>query len=149
MPTTAEGKKLPWGIKHLPVIPNEFVLQPIERSEARFKMLVRLLKKKDVTTVVNACDAGREGELIFQYLLKHANVNKDFIVKRMWMQSMTDGSIIEAWNSLRTNEEMGNLTDAAMCRSESDHLAFLLRRAPPNYCIDKKLLYTPLSPLAL
>ena len=122
MPTTAEGKKLPWGIKHLPVIPDEFTLQPIERSEARFKMLVRLLKKKDVTTVVNACDAGREGELIFQYLIKHADVNKDFTIKRMWMQSMTDGSIIEAWNSLRSNEEMENLTDAAMCRSESDWL---------------------------
>ena len=122
MPTTAEGKKLPWGIKHLPVIPDEFILQPIERSESRFKMLVRLLKKKDVTTVVNACDAGREGGLIFQYLMKHANVNKDFTVKRMWMQSMTDGSIIEAWNGLRSNEEMENLTDAAMCRSESDWL---------------------------
>jgi DNA topoisomerase-3 len=122
MPTTSEGKKLPWGIKHLPVIPDEFELQPIERSEARFKLLVRLLKKKDVTTVVNACDAGREGELIFYYLLKHANVKKDVDIKRMWMQSMTDGSIIEAWNTMRTNEEMENLADAAVCRSESDWL---------------------------
>jgi DNA topoisomerase-3 len=122
MPTTSEGKKLPWGIKHLPVIPNEFELQPIERTEARFKTLVRLLKKKDVTTVVNACDAGREGELIFYYLIKHANLNKDVEIKRMWMQSMTDGSIIEAWNSMRTNEEMENLADAAVCRSESDWL---------------------------
>ena len=122
MPTTSEGKKLPWGIKHLPVIPDEFVLQPIERSEARFKLLVRLLKKKDITTVVNACDAGREGELIFYYLMKHANVKKDVEIKRMWMQSMTDGSIIEAWNSMRTNEEMEHLADAAVCRSESDWL---------------------------
>jgi len=122
MPTTSEGKKLPWGIKHLPVIPEEFELQPIERTEARFKLLVKLLKKKDVTTVVNACDAGREGELIFYYLLKHANVKKDVEIKRMWMQSMTDGSIIEAWNSMRPNEEMGNLADAAVCRSESDWL---------------------------
>ena len=122
MPTTSEGKKLPWGIKHLPVIPDEFVLQPIERSEARFKLLVRLLKKKDITTVVNACDAGREGELIFYYLIKHANVKKDIEIKRMWMQSMTDGSIMEAWNSMRPNEEMENLADAAVCRSESDWL---------------------------
>ena len=122
MPTTSEGKKLPWGIKHLPVIPDEFVLQPIERSEARFKLLVRLLKKKDITTVVNACDAGREGELIFYYLIKHANVKKDIEIKRMWMQSMTDGSIMEAWNTMRPNEEMENLADAAVCRSESDWL---------------------------
>ncbi len=122
MPTTSEGKKLPWGIKHLPVIPNDFELQPIERSEARFKLLVKLLKKKDVTTVVNACDAGREGELIFYYLLKHANLKKHVEIKRMWMQSMTDGSIIEAWNTMRSNAEMENLADAAVCRSESDWL---------------------------
>jgi len=122
MPTTSEGKKLPWGIKHLPVIPDEFELQPIERTEARFKTLVKLLKKKDVTSVVNACDAGREGELIFYYLVKHANLTRDIEIKRMWMQSMTDGSIIEAWNSMRSNEEMGNLADAAVCRSESDWL---------------------------
>ena len=122
MPTTSEGKKLPWGIKHLPVIPDEFELQPIERTEARFKTLVKLLKKKDVTSVVNACDAGREGELIFYYLVKHAGLKKDVEIKRMWMQSMTDGSIIEAWNSMRTNEEMEDLADAAVCRSESDWL---------------------------
>ena len=80
------------------------------------------LKKKDVTTVVNACDAGREGELIFRYLMDMASVKKDFEIKRMWMQSMTDGSILEAWNDMRTNAEMDNLADAAICRSESDWL---------------------------
>ena len=93
MPYTAEGKKLPWGIKHLPVLPEEFALQPIERSESRYKLLVRLIKKKDVDIVVNACDAGREGELIFRYVLKLADLKKEFTVKRMWMQSMTDDSI--------------------------------------------------------
>ncbi|MFK7817973.1 MAG: toprim domain-containing protein, partial [Planctomycetaceae bacterium] len=74
MPLTSEGKKLPWSMKHLPVIPEEFELQPIERNESRYKLLVRLLKKKGVTTVVNACDAGREGELIFRYVLKLADL---------------------------------------------------------------------------
>ncbi|MEM9413583.1 MAG: toprim domain-containing protein, partial [Planctomycetota bacterium] len=60
MPEGENGKKLPWGMKHLPIIPPKFELQPIEKSEARFKLLRRLLKKKDVDTVVNACDAGRE-----------------------------------------------------------------------------------------
>ncbi len=122
MPLTPEGKKLPWGIKHLPVLPTEFDLQPIERSESRYKLLVRLIKKKDVTLVVNACDAGREGELIFRYVLKLADLKKEFEIKRMWMQSMTDDSIKDAWANLRGEEEMSNLADAAMCRSESDWL---------------------------
>ena len=122
MPLTPEGKKLPWSMKHLPVIPDRFDLQPIERNEARYKLLVRLLKKKDVDTVVNACDAGREGELIFHYVLQLANLSKKLTVKRMWMQSMTDGSILQAWDELRAEDEMKNLADAAMCRSESDWL---------------------------
>ena len=98
MPEGPNGKKLPWGMKHLPIIPPRFELQPIERSEARFKLLERLLKKKEVDTVVNACDAGREGELIFRYLLQMVGLKKDLTIKRMWMQSMTDDSIINAWN---------------------------------------------------
>ena len=125
MPTKEDGKKLPWSMKHLPHIPKTFELEPIERSEPRFKLLVRLMKKKDVTTIVNACDAGREGELIFRYLMQMADVKKDFDIQRMWMQSMTDGSIIEAWNSMRSGEEMDNLADAAVCRSESDWLVGL------------------------
>ena len=122
MPTKEDGKKLPWSMAHLPHIPKKFVLEPIERSISKFKLLVRLLKKKDVSVVVNACDAGREGELIFRYLMDMASVKKDFEIKRMWMQSMTDGSILEAWNDMRTNAEMDNLADAAICRSESDWL---------------------------
>ena len=125
MPEGPNGKKLPWGMKHLPVIPPRFELQPIERTEARFKLLQRLLKKKEVTTVVNACDAGREGELIFRYLLQMVGLKKDLTIKRMWMQSMTDDSIIEAWNNLRTENEMEPLADAAICRSESDWLVGL------------------------
>ncbi len=122
MPTKEDGKKLPWSMKHLPHIPDEFELEPIERSLPRFKLLVKLMKDKEVTTLVNACDAGREGELIFRYLLMMADVKKDFVVKRMWMQSMTDDAIIEAWNDLRDGEEMQPLADAAICRSESDWL---------------------------
>ncbi len=122
MPTKADGKKLPWSMAHLPHIPKKFQLEPIERSLPRFKLLVRLLKKKEVTTVVNACDAGREGELIFRYLMMMAKVNKDFTVKRMWMQSMTDGAIKEAWANMRDGQEMDALADAAICRSESDWL---------------------------
>ncbi len=125
MPLTPEGKKLPWSMKYLPAIPDTFELQPIERNESRFKLLVRLLKKKDVTSVVNACDAGREGELIFRYVLQLANLKKDLTIQRMWMQSMTNDAILTAWHNLRSNEEMQPLADAAMCRSESDWLVGL------------------------
>lgn len=122
MPLTPEGKKLPWKLDHLPAIPEQFELQPIERNESRYNLLVRLLKKKDVDTVVNACDAGREGELIFRYVLQLAGLTKEITVKRMWMQSMTDNAIMDAWNSMRTDDQMADLADAAMCRSESDWL---------------------------
>jgi DNA topoisomerase-3 len=122
MPTTADGKKLPWSMKHLPHIPAKFELEPISKTAARFKLLVRLLKDKEVDTVVNACDAGREGELIFRYLIQKAELKKELKIKRMWMQSMTDGAIIEAWNNLKEGEELDALSDAAMCRSESDWL---------------------------
>jgi DNA topoisomerase-3 len=122
MPTKEDGKKLPWSMAHLPHIPKKFELEPIERSLPKFKLLVRLLKKKEVTTVVNACDAGREGELIFRYLMDMAAIKKDLDIKRMWMQSMTDGAILEAWNNMRRGEELDNLADAAVCRSQSDWL---------------------------
>lgn len=125
MPLTREGKKLPWGIKHLPVIPQHFELQPIEKSEARYKVLLKLMKKKEVDTIINACDAGREGELIFRYLLQLAGLERKVKIRRMWMQSMTDQSIRDAWYHLRSDEEMQPLADAAMCRSESDWLVGL------------------------
>ena len=122
MPLKDDGKKLPWSMTYLPHIPKKFELEPIERSEKKYKLLLRLLKKKDVDTVVNACDAGREGELIFRYFMQMAGIKKDVEVKRMWMQSMTDGAIVEAWNDMRSGDEMDNLADAAVCRSQSDWL---------------------------
>ena len=121
MPTTADGKKLPWGFNHLPHIPDRFELQPIERNESRLKLLIRLMKKKEVTEIINACDAGREGELIFRYLIDMAGV-KDKKIKRLWMQSMTNQSILDAYQKLRDDSEMLPLADAAICRSESDWL---------------------------
>jgi DNA topoisomerase-3 len=82
--------------------------------------LVRLLKRKDVDRLINACDAGREGELIFRYIIQHAKVNKP--IQRLWLQSMTKESIREGFAHLRTDTEMRPLADAAVCRSESDWL---------------------------
>ncbi len=123
MPSGPNGKKLPWGIDHLPVIPEKFELQPIEKSESRLKLLIRLIKNKEVDLIVNACDAGREGELIFRYVMEVAGVQKP--MRRMWMQSMTNNAILEAFANLRDDSQMRPLADAALCRSESDWLVGL------------------------
>ena len=123
MPTGPNGKKLPWNFKVLPAIPNNFDLQPIEQSAGRLKHVLSLAKKKDYDIIVNACDAGREGELIFQYIMDIGGIKKP--VKRLWMQSMTTSAIQEAWSKLRDGDQMSNLADAAKCRSESDWLVGL------------------------
>jgi len=123
MPTGPNGKNLPWKFDVLPAIPSNFSLQPIEQSEGRLRHVLKLAKLKDVTEIVNACDAGREGELIFQYIMDYGKIEKP--VKRLWMQSMTTGAIQQAWDGLRDGQEMSDLSDAAKCRSESDWLVGL------------------------
>lgn len=123
MPTGPNGKNLPWNFKVLPAIPKKFELQPIEQSAGRLKHVLSLAKKKEFDLIINACDAGREGELIFQYIMEIGKIQKP--VKRLWMQSMTTGAIQEAWAQLREGEQMSNLADAAKCRSESDWLVGL------------------------
>lgn len=120
VPDEFEVKRGKWSFANLPVIPPHFDLLPIEKSEARLKLLTKLLKRKDVTGVINACDAGREGELIFRYIASHAGSKKP--VKRLWLQSMTAGSIKEGFKHLRSDDEMLPLADAAICRSEADWL---------------------------
>src|SRR6266404_2003772 len=120
LPTELDVKRGKWSFANLPIIPEEFHLKPIEKTKARFNMLKKLMKREDVDLLINACDAGREGELIFRYLLKLSGVKKP--VRRLWLQSMTADSIREAFNHLRSEEEMVPLSKAAVCRSESDWL---------------------------
>jgi DNA topoisomerase-3 len=119
-PEGAEVKRGKWTFPNLPVIPPHFDLQPIEKTEARLKVLLKLIKRKDVTELINACDAGREGELIFRYIVQYAKSDKP--IKRLWLQSMTPTAIQEGFESLRSGESMIPLADAAICRSESDWL---------------------------
>jgi DNA topoisomerase-3 len=114
------GKKIGWGWTHLPIMPDEFELRPIEDNADRFKLLKKLMKRADVTELINACDAGREGELIFRYIVECAGIKKP--VQRLWMQSMTQGAILDAFKKMRSDAEMRPLADAAKCRSESDWL---------------------------
>jgi DNA topoisomerase-3 len=120
VPEEFEVKRGKWTFAHLPVIPPHFALKPIEKNEPRLKLLTKLIKRKDVTSLINACDAGREGELIFRYIVQHAESEKP--IQRLWLQSMTPTAIREGFAGLRTNESMLPLADAAVCRSESDWL---------------------------
>ncbi len=120
VPDGQEVKRGKWSLDNLPIIPTHFDLRPIEKSEARLKVLLRLIKRKDVDGLVNACDAGREGELIFRYIVQYARTSKPF--RRLWLQSMTQSAIRDAFAALRSDAEMKPLADAAVCRSEADWL---------------------------
>jgi DNA topoisomerase-3 len=119
-PEGVEAKKGKWTFKCLPVIPPHFDLQPIERSAPRLKTLTKLIKRKDVDALINACDAGREGELIFRNIVRFTKAKQP--IRRLWLQSMTPAAIREGFSQLRGDEEMMPLSDAAMSRSEADWL---------------------------
>lgn len=120
VPEEYEAKRGKWTFAKLPVIPPHFNLQPIEKNEKRLNLLKKLIKRKDVDTIVNACDAGREGELIFRYIVQFTKAKQP--IKRLWLQSMTPQAIRDGFAALRSDEDMQPLADAAVCRSESDWL---------------------------
>jgi DNA topoisomerase III len=120
VPEEYDVKRGKWSFAHLPMIPPFFALNPIAKTEARLKVLNKLIKRKDVTGLINACDAGREGELIFRLIAQNAKAKQP--VKRLWLQSMTPGAIRDGFTQLRSDEEMMPLADAARCRSEADWL---------------------------
>jgi DNA topoisomerase-3 len=120
VPEEYDVKRGKWSFAHLPMIPPHFALNPIAKTESRLKVLSKLIKRKDVSALINACDAGREGELIFRLIAQYAKAKQP--IKRLWLQSMTPGAIREAFGRLREDEEMMPLADAARCRSEADWL---------------------------
>src|SRR5262245_19814695 len=111
VPEKYDVKRGKWSFAHLPVIPPHFDLAPIEKSESRLNLLLRLIKRKDITGLINACDAGREGELIFRYIMQHARNKKP--IERLWLQSMTPASIREGFSALRADKDLLPLADAA------------------------------------
>jgi DNA topoisomerase-3 len=119
-PEGVEAVRGKWTFKCLPVIPPHFDLLPIERNENRLKVLARLIKRKDVDALVNACDAGREGELIFRNIVRYTKARQP--IKRLWLQSMTAGAIRDGFAALRDDASMQPLSDAATSRSEADWL---------------------------
>jgi len=128
-PEEFDVKRGKWSFANLPVIPPHFDLKPVDKTKTRLNAVVKQAKRKDVTQLINACDAGREGELIFRLIEQYAGGQKNgqFLplnkpVRRLWLQSMTPQAIRDGFESLRTEAQMQGLADAARSRSEADWL---------------------------
>lgn len=113
-----------WNFENLPILPEEFPLSVLPGTKAQFNALSKLIRRRDVAVIVNACDAGREGELIFKYILRQVLSGRagDKRIQRLWLQSMTPDAIRTGLANLRDNAEMQPLEDTALCRSEADWL---------------------------
>ena len=127
VPPDQDIKRGKWTFDKLPHIPTHFDLEPIAKSESRLRVLLRLIKRDDVDHFVNACDAGREGELIFRYIIqyateKHPRKTAGKSVSRLWLRSMTPDAIHKGFANLRSDDDMKPLASAANCRSEADWL---------------------------
>ncbi|MGO4392591.1 DNA topoisomerase III [Variovorax sp. M-6] len=123
-PEEFDVKRGKWSFANLPVIPPRFDLKPVDKTKTRLNAVVKQAKRKDVTQLVNACDAGREGELIFRLIEQYAGGKAPLgkPVKRLWLQSMTPQAIRDGFDQLRTEQQMQGLADAARSRSEADWL---------------------------
>lgn len=120
VPEEYDIKRGKWSFTHLPHIPPHFELRPIAKAEAKLKTLAKLIRRKDIDRVINACDAGREGELIFRYIMQYTKAKQP--LQRLWLQSMTPQAIRDGLAHLRSDTQMLNLADAARSRSEADWL---------------------------
>ncbi|QFZ82634.1 DNA topoisomerase III [Variovorax paradoxus] len=123
-PEEFDVKRGKWSFANLPVIPPHFDLKPVDKTKTRLNAVVKQAKRKDVTQLINACDAGREGELIFRLIEQYAGGKSPLgkPVKRLWLQSMTPQAIRDGFDQLRTEKQMQGLADAARSRSEADWL---------------------------
>jgi DNA topoisomerase-3 len=119
-PEGAEVKRGKWNIENLPVLPDHFDLVPKEKQKDRLHLLKKLINRPDIAEIINACDAGREGELIFRNTIRWAGTKKP--TRRLWLQSMTPEAIRTGFEHLRSEEEMRPLAEAARSRAESDWL---------------------------
>jgi len=120
-PEVYDEKLKKWRMADLPIVPEEFKLAPRDaKAKKQLKVIHKLMKRDDVDRLINACDAGREGELIFAYIYETSGVDKP--VQRLWVNSMTKQAIREGFEKLRPGEELEPLEAAARSRSEADWL---------------------------
>src|SRR3954470_17095846 len=118
-PDGYDPKLKKWRFADLPIVPDEFKLVPNdERSAKQLRAIHKQMADEEIEQIVNACDAGREGELIFAYVYDLAKAKKP--VQRLWLSSMTKKAITDAFGELRPGEELRSLEEAARSRSEAD-----------------------------
>jgi DNA topoisomerase-3 len=117
-PEEVDEKYKRWTLDALPILPDEFQLKPKKGQSDRIRTIRKLLQRDDTTSVVNACDAGREGELIFREIVDTLNTGKP--VHRLWLQSMTSTAIRDGFGRLRPSSEFDGLAASAACRAQSD-----------------------------
>jgi DNA topoisomerase-3 len=115
-----DEKYAKWRYDDLPIVPNPWSVKIARDKRKQFDILNTLMNRTDVSEVINACDAGREGELIFRYVYELAGCNKP--MKRLWLSSMEDAAIRKAFQELRPSSDYNNLYEAAMCRAKADWL---------------------------
>src|SRR5216110_819703 len=109
-----------WDMKKLPIMPPGFELERVDKMGGRVSTLRKLIRNREVSEIINACDAGREGELIFRYIVQYVSTKKP--IKRLWLQSMTSEAIRGGFARLRSDDEMQPLASAARSRNEADWL---------------------------
>jgi DNA topoisomerase-3 len=119
-PEEVDDKYKRWTLDALPILPEEYRYRPKKGQSDRIRTIRELLERADVDEVINACDAGREGELIFREIVDHLDSHKP--IRRLWLQSMTDKAIRRGFEDLRPGEELEGLAAAAACRARSDWL---------------------------
>ncbi|MCG8558107.1 MAG: DNA topoisomerase [Proteobacteria bacterium] len=137
-PSAYDSRWKHWRMDTLPMLPTRFLLRPVERNKTQYQTLRRLMRDRRFSEVINACDAGREGELIFRYAYELAGCRLP--VRRLWISSLTDEAIRKGFATLRPAAEYDHLAHAARCRSEADWLvglnatrAVTLSRRPPTH----------------
>lgn len=107
-----------WNYSDLPIIPDKWQYKVASDKTKQIKILSELMKRKDVEAVINACDAGREGELIFRLVYEHNKCKKS--IQRLWISSMEEKAIIDGFNNLKSGEDYDNLYNSALCRTRAD-----------------------------
>lgn len=119
-PDSYDEKYKKWRIEDLPIIPKEYKYEIVNTTKKQFNILKKLMNSKEVDAVINACDAGREGEAIFRLVYMKANCKKK--IERLWISSMEDSAIKEGFNNLKDGKYYDNLFDSAKVRAIADWL---------------------------
>ncbi|MBO4932679.1 MAG: DNA topoisomerase 3, partial [Clostridia bacterium] len=119
-PETYDEKYSKWNRSDLPIVPQNWILKPSREKKKQFEIIKTLMHREDVSEVINACDAGREGELIFRYVYELAKCRKP--MKRLWISSMEDDAIMDGFRNLRSGSDFDSLYQAALCRAKADWL---------------------------